>query len=165
MYSKRIVVGWVGNHNRKEKEYHTVFANVKKNIKSNIIIKEVKSQKSDSPKLLRSKEKMLSFYRKIDFYLVTSSYEGTPNPALEAAACGVPVITTRVGNMPELIKDGVNGFFVDCNAKSIIRKLNNLNVSSEKYKEMSYRITQKIKKDWTWEKSCILFEKMFREIR
>ena len=32
---------------------------------------------------------------------------------IEAMACGTPVIATRRGSMPELVRDGVNGFLVD----------------------------------------------------
>jgi glycosyltransferase involved in cell wall biosynthesis len=32
---------------------------------------------------------------------------------IESMACGTPVIATRLGSMPELIKDGVNGYLVD----------------------------------------------------
>jgi glycosyltransferase involved in cell wall biosynthesis len=31
---------------------------------------------------------------------------------LEAAACGRPIISNQIGNMPEFIKDGWNGFIV-----------------------------------------------------
>lgn len=46
--------------------------------------------------------KMPKFYADIDCYVCASLYEGTPNPILEAMACGLPVITTDVGLVPEL---------------------------------------------------------------
>ncbi|MEO8601389.1 MAG: glycosyltransferase [bacterium] len=39
--------------------------------------------------------------------------EGTPNPALEAAACGCTVVSTPVGTLPELIRDAANGYLVE----------------------------------------------------
>ncbi len=71
----------------------------------------------------RSPVEMLEFYRSIDIYLCASRSEGTPNPCLEAAACGVPLVTTRVGNMPELVRHGVNGLFVERNVADVAAKL------------------------------------------
>jgi glycosyltransferase involved in cell wall biosynthesis len=45
-----------------------------------------------------------------DIFLMTSQREGGPTSVLEAMLVGVPVITTKVGIIPEVIKDGVNGF-------------------------------------------------------
>jgi L-malate glycosyltransferase len=44
-----------------------------------------------------------------DLMLMPSELESFGLAALEAMACKVPSIATRVGGMPELIEDGVNG--------------------------------------------------------
>ncbi len=46
-------------------------------------------------------EKMSNYYNSIDVLICCSGAEGTPNPVLEAMACGVPVITTNVGVVDE----------------------------------------------------------------
>ena len=45
--------------------------------------------------------KMSEYYATIDVLICTSKIEGTPNPVLEAMACGIPVISTDVGVVPE----------------------------------------------------------------
>ncbi len=44
--------------------------------------------------------------------ILSSRWEGMPNVVLEAMAAGLPVITTRVEGISELIHDGVNGLIV-----------------------------------------------------
>jgi len=47
--------------------------------------------------------------------LMLSQIEGLPFAALEAMSLGIPVISTNVGGLPELIDDGVDGYLVNAN--------------------------------------------------
>ncbi len=55
--------------------------------------------------------KYLSF---IDVFLLPSVCEGIANSVLEAMSLSVPVVSTRVGGIEEVIEDGYNGLLVDC---------------------------------------------------
>jgi glycosyltransferase involved in cell wall biosynthesis len=39
--------------------------------------------------------------------------EGRPTAIMEALYAGVPVVASRIGGIPELVKDGINGFLVE----------------------------------------------------
>jgi glycosyltransferase involved in cell wall biosynthesis len=52
-------------------------------------------------------------YQGADVCLVTSRQEGGPKSVLEAMAAGVPLVTTRVGQAAELVRDGDNGLLAE----------------------------------------------------
>ena len=52
---------------------------------------------------------LISLYQALDLYLITSREEGGPLGLIESMACGVPVVTTRVGMAEDVIKDNIPG--------------------------------------------------------
>ena len=62
---------------------------------------------------LKSRERLARAYHALDVYLVTSRQEGGPKSVLESMATGAPLVTTRVGQAPELVADGENGLLAD----------------------------------------------------
>lgn len=52
-------------------------------------------------------------YRAADAFILPSLFEGCPNVICEAFASGLPVLASRVGDIPRLVEDGVNGFLFD----------------------------------------------------
>lgn len=60
-----------------------------------------------------SRAELARAYHALDVYLVTSRQEGGPKAVLESMATGVPLVTTRVGQAPDLVEHGRNGLLVD----------------------------------------------------
>ncbi|HKD08438.1 MAG TPA: glycosyltransferase [Bryobacteraceae bacterium] len=52
------------------------------------------------------------FYGIADLAVLSSLSEGSPNALLEALACGVPAVATRVGGIPEIVRDGETALLV-----------------------------------------------------
>jgi glycosyltransferase involved in cell wall biosynthesis len=48
-----------------------------------------------------------------DAFLLTSISEGIPLTVIEAMAVGLPVVSTRVGGVPEVVQHGQSGFLAD----------------------------------------------------
>ena len=55
----------------------------------------------------------IPFYWASDVLVLPSAYEANALVVLEALACGLPVVSTRVGFAPDVLVDGENGFLVD----------------------------------------------------
>jgi glycosyltransferase involved in cell wall biosynthesis len=62
--------------------------------------------------LAGSRTDVPSLMKRMTVFCLTSDYEGMPNVVLEAMATGRPVVATEVGDVPKLVRDGVNGFLV-----------------------------------------------------
>jgi glycosyltransferase involved in cell wall biosynthesis len=58
-------------------------------------------------------EDVAGYYRLFDAFLLPSVTEGTPVSAIEALASGTPVVANRVGGVPDVVRDGVDGYLVD----------------------------------------------------
>lgn len=73
------------------------------------------------------------YYHASDAYVLPTLNEGFPNTLIEAAACGVPLVATRVGGIPDFLRDRENGLFVDvASPESIVRALTHLIEEPEK---------------------------------
>lgn len=99
------------------------------------------------------------WYNTGQVYVCASKTEGTPNPALEAAACGCAVVSTPVGNMPELI-DGRNGALcghtIDDLGRGILDCLANIEVRSPAMLESI--------RSWSWQDVAGEYFGLFREL-
>ena len=98
-------------------------------------------------------EEMYKFYNKIDCYVCASSSEGMSLSVLEAAACGRPVIATKVSGSTEIIKEGETGFLVERDVHEIVKRIDKLK-NKELLQTMSQNISRDIKENWCWSERC-----------
>jgi glycosyltransferase involved in cell wall biosynthesis len=57
-------------------------------------------------------DKLVQLYRSSDVFVLPSRGDCMPQAITEALACGLPVVATPVGAIPEMVSDGVNGHLV-----------------------------------------------------
>jgi glycosyltransferase involved in cell wall biosynthesis len=60
----------------------------------------------------RPHDEIATWMNACDVLCLPSLSEGLPNVVLEAMACGLPVVASRVGGVPEIVREGVNGLLV-----------------------------------------------------
>lgn len=108
----------------------------------------------------RTAAEMVEWYNTGTVFVSASSTEGTPNTALEAAACGCTVVSTATGNMPELIRHGVNGYLVERNAEALLAGVRTAIANYRRAAgEMQHDICA-----WDWAVRSAGFYEMFRAV-
>ncbi len=79
----------------------------------------------------QSQGAVADYLSKSDIFVLPSFAEGVPVVLMEAMATGLPVVTTRIAGIPELVEDGVNGFITPPgDAESLAERLADLAASS-----------------------------------
>lgn len=81
-----------------------------------------------------------------DILLITSRTESFCLAALEAMACGVPVVASRVGGLPEVVLDGKTGLLFDLDQPDqAVQSVVDLLSDPERYRQMSLSAVQHAK--------------------
>ncbi len=70
----------------------------------------------------RDSKEIAQLINKSEILIMPSYNEGGPRVVLEAMACGIPVLATPVGIVPDIIEDGESGQIIEWNAKDIADK-------------------------------------------
>lgn len=80
-------------------------------------------------------------YQESDVLCLPSLYEGFPNVLCEAMCCGLPVVCSRVSDVPQIMEEGVNGFIFDpLDVNDMAEKLEKMiTLSEEERRKMAIR--------------------------
>lgn len=109
-------------------------------------------------------EEIYRYYAAADVFLNASRIDNQPLSLLEAFACGLPVVTTDAGGIPDIVTDGETGFVVAVDdhhalAHAAIKLLADHNIAAT--------ITRKARAEcnkYTWEVVCDRWLCLYREI-
>lgn len=96
-----------------------------------------------------STEQMVRYYAQATIAVVPSVYEGFGLPAGEAMACGVPVVSTDGGALPEIVGDG--GVIVPVkNVDALVDAIDGLLRDPERRQALAARAQQRIDEHFCW---------------
>lgn len=102
-----------------------------------------------------SRSRIVDYYQNATIYVHPSYYEASPTSVIEAMACGIPVVATSAGGIPELVIHGKTGFLVPPKnhkllGKAILKLLDNDRLR-EKMAEASRERAQEC---YSWDTVC-----------
>jgi glycosyltransferase involved in cell wall biosynthesis len=96
-------------------------------------------------------EKLPELYSASDIFVLPAIYENFPFAILEAQATGLPVISTKVGGIPEFLADKENGFLIDPgDTKQLTQRVLTLLQDPKLAEEMGRRGRKLIEEKFAW---------------
>ena len=112
----------------------------------------------------RDQDKLPYYYSAAELVVMPSHYESFGMVALEAMACGTPVIASEVGGLAYLVKDGETGFTIpDQEPEMLCEKISWLLNDHELHATMSQRALE-YAQDYAWEKITKQIVSVYEEL-
>ena len=97
-----------------------------------------------------------------NIYILMSMNEGLPISIIEAMRAGLPVISTKVAGIPEIVKDGYNGLLLNPSSEDLIGVL--LEMNKYDWKSMGQKSRERFQNELTFERMkkdfCDLFDSL-----
>lgn len=106
-----------------------------------------------------------SFFNAIDINVLTSISESFPYVILEGAIMRKTIISTKVGGVGKLIKDGYNGYLIDIgNEEDLAKKINILLDNKSNIKNMGENLYNDVKNNYSSDSMAQTHVKIYKEI-
>jgi D-inositol-3-phosphate glycosyltransferase len=97
-----------------------------------------------------AQDELFNWYSKGDIFVYPSLYENFGQPLLEAAAAGLPIVSTSVGVAKEIIQDGETGFLVAGDDQEIADRITQLADNNLRMK-MGNALKKKVRNLYGWQ--------------
>ena len=162
--ARPIVIGWVGNSSwaaalGDNKGVQTILIPAIDELRAEGV--PVRLNLADRQEQHIPHDRMPEYYRDIDLYICTSNIEGTPNPVLEAMACGVPIISTDVGIVPQALGPLQRQFILRHRSVACLKEaIRDLASSPHLFRQLSVENLERVK-SWSWETKAKNFSGYF----
>lgn len=111
-------------------------------------------------------EETLILIKNASFLILPSEcYETFPRVIIEAYACGIPIIASRLGALKEIVEEGKTGvFFSAGQINDLAWQLDKLIQTSQVIKEMGCHARRIFEREYTPDKNIISLEKIYQEV-
>ncbi len=111
-------------------------------------------------------EELALYYSAADLFLMTSIADNFPLVILEAQSCGLPVVSFKVGGVPEVVEQQKTGYIA--NYKDVDDLQNGihwaLSLSRDERQSLSVAASAKIKQDYTTKKMCQSYLALYQKL-
>jgi glycosyltransferase involved in cell wall biosynthesis len=108
--------------------------------------------------------KMPELLNKIKLLVVPSYEEGLPNIILEAMGCGTPVLASRAGGIPDIVKEGCTGFILsNITADTIAHDVDRA-INSPCLEILTFNAKELIKQEYSLDASITRYEKIIEKV-
>jgi len=159
MNRDKIVVGHVGKLSPMKKQKEIIEPAMKQLKKYGFVYKpHYNNYKTKIPH-----NKMSDIYQNFDLLIVASIEDGTPASLLDGASCGIPTIGNNIGNIPEFVHSGYNGYNIGeakiDNYVNLMKKLTKKHII-----QMGRHARITVENNWTWKIQAENYRKMFKKI-
>jgi len=116
--------------------------------------------------LLGNKNNVADYLSTADVFVLSSLWEGMPNALLEAMACGLPVVATKVSGIPEIILNEETGLLTEPqNPSDLTKKIDYLlSLPEKKRKEIGEKARNKIKENFSLDKMVRKYENLYENL-
>ncbi len=110
---------------------------------------------------IKNPDDIAIFYKVLDLYLITSRIEGGPKQILESWASGVPVVSTKVGMVPDIGKEGENVLMTEMEDIDDITEKSCRVIENDKLRRLLIDNGLESVKNYSWSK---IAERYFKDI-
>lgn len=162
----KVTIGWVGNSKFKDSDGDEDLKGVEGIIKPAVLELQqegynIELNLADRNIKIIPQEEMPNFYNSIDLYVCASKNEGTPLTVLESMAMGIPIISTDVGVVSEILGKKGRKYILEERTKECLKnKIKDLLNNRQDFKEISQENLIQVKNN-DWSNICQKYKEFF----